>query len=130
MTIRTNRRPPKARRKRGIAPAIAMMSIVPLGIIGAIGLGIARVNTVEMHAACNISEKEDRALASLDKREPRVYTDCGVFVVADEPFRFHFGAADVYNKLQAGETVDLTTVGWRFGLFSWFPNVVDVEVTP
>ncbi|WP_406245877.1 hypothetical protein ACI7YT_12615 [Microbacterium sp. M] len=128
MTIRTTRRFPKAGRKRGLAPAIAIMSTVPLGIAGAIGVGIARVNTVETHTSCTVSEKEDRALASLDKREPRVYTDCGVFVVADEPFRFHFGAADVYNELQAGETVDLTTVGWRFGLFSWFPNVVDVEV--
>lgn len=119
---------PKRGRLRGFAPAVAIVAVVPVLIIGAIVASVVRVNTVGTHTACTITEKEDRALASLDERQPRVYTDCGVFTVGDEPFRFHFAAADVYNDLTVGETVDLTVVGWRIGLFSMFPNIV--EVTP
>lgn len=105
---------------------IATFVAVPALILAAIGVNIARANTVETHTSCTVTEKEDRALASLDKRAPRVYTDCGVFVIEDEVLRLHFTAADIYNELQPGESVDLTTVGWRFGLLSWFPNVVEV----
>ena len=122
---RLNRR----RRGGGAAPAIAMAVFVVALIIGAVGVNIAKVNTVETHTACTVTEKEDRALASLDDRAPRIYTDCGVFVVSDEPLRFHFAAADVYNTIEPGSTYDLTAVGWRFGLFSWFPNITGAEVT-
>lgn len=115
------------RRNRIPVPMIAAGALIPLLIAGAVGVNIAKVNAVETHADCTVTEKEDRALASLDKREPRIYTDCGVFVVSDELLRFHFDAADVYNQLTVGESVDLTTVGWRVGLFSWFPNIVEVS---
>lgn len=118
----------KKRKPRVSALMVAATLGVPALLIGtAVAIGVAKVNAVETHASCTVTEKEDRALASLDERAPRVYTSCGVFVIADEPFRFHFDAADVYNDLQVGETVDLTTVGWRLGLVSWFPNVVGVS---
>lgn len=120
---RLSRRP-----RRSAAPTIFMVAVFLVLSVAAIGLNVARVNTIETHTTCTVTEKEDRALASLDKRAPRLYTDCGVFVVADEPLRFHFAAADVYNTLQAENTYTLTTVGWRFGLFSWFPNVIEAKV--
>lgn len=98
-----------------------------LVVAGIVGVNIARVSMTETHTECTVQEREDRALASLDKRDPRVYTDCGVFVVADELGRLHFNAADVYADLEPGGTYTLTTVGWRFGLFSWFPNVIEVQ---
>lgn len=121
---RSRRRP-----ELGCFPVLAIGAVIGLVIVGSIVMSIARVNTVDTHTACTVTEKEDRALASLDERQPRIYTDCGVFVVTDELLRFHFGAADVYNTLQAGQTYDITTVGWRFGLFSWFPNIIEAEAT-
>lgn len=118
-----------SRRKSVGCVAVAVFLAAPTLILGAVGVNIAKANAVETHASCTVTEKEDRALASLDERAPRIYTDCGVFVVSDEPFRLHFAAADVYNELQVGETFDLTAVGWRNGLFSWFPNVVEAEVS-
>lgn len=121
------RRIPSRGRRRGFAAPLAIGALVVAVIVGGIVLSIARVNTVTTYEACTVTEKEDRALASIDKREPRIYTDCGVFVIADEPFRFHFAAADVYNAVQEGQTYDLTTIGWRFGLFSWFPNITEAK---
>jgi hypothetical protein len=117
----------RRRRNRAAAPVVAVAALFVAAIGASIGVSIARVNAVDTYQGCTVTEKEDRALASLDERAPRVYTDCGVFVVSDEPFRLHFAAADVYNALQVGETYDMTTVGWRVGLFSWFPNIVEVS---
>lgn len=117
----------RRRRNRAAAPVVAVAVVFVAAIGASIGVSIARVNALDTHQGCTVTEKEDRALASLDERAPRVYTDCGVFVVSDEPFRLHFAAADVYNALHVGETYDMTTVGWRVGLFSWFPNIVEVS---
>lgn len=119
------------RRRRGalrVAAAPLMAGVVILAVIvGSVSLAVARATTSTTYESCTVTEKEDRALASLDKREPRIYTDCGVFVVTDELLRFHFNAADVYNTLQEGNSYDLTTVGWRVGLFSWFPNIIEAK---
>lgn len=118
-----------SRRKSVGCVAVAAFLAVPALILGAVGVNIAKANAVETHSSCTVTEKEDRALASLDERSPRIYTDCGVFVVSDELFRLHFAAADVYNELKVGQSFDLTAVGWRVPFLSWFPNVVGVEVT-
>jgi hypothetical protein len=117
------------RRKSVGCVAVAAFLAVPALILGAVGVNIAKANAVETHTSCTVTEKEDRALASLDERSPRIGTDCGVFVVSDELFRLHFAAADVYNELKVGEQFDLTVVGWRVPLLSWFPNVVGVEAS-
>ena len=112
----------RKQRNKAIAGGLA----VTLAIAGFVGIGIARVNHVETHASCTIEEKDSREVAALTKKSVRVYTDCGVFVVRDEAWAFHFSSADVYGDLQVGETVDLKAIGWRVPLFSWFPNVVEV----
>ncbi|MGW8431413.1 hypothetical protein ACWGJ9_09825 [Curtobacterium citreum] len=61
----------------------------------------------------------------------RIYTsDCGVFKVADTWAHWNFRSADRYGALQEGHSYTFTTYGHRFGLFSWFPNIVKaVEVS-
>lgn len=120
----------KKTRRRTFDPFIAIGVFIPILFVAAVGVNIARANNTDSHTDCTVTEKEDRALASIDKRSPRIYTECGVFVVSDELLRLHFNAADVYNTLQVGGTYDLTTVGWRFGAFSWFPNIIDAEEVP
>ena len=120
----------RKRHRAGISPAVAVGIIVMIGFGVAIGLVIGRNNAVDSYAGCTISEREDRAMAELAERAPRIYTDCGVFTVADEPLRFHFGAADVYNALEPGTRVDVTAVGWRIGVLSWFPNIIEATESP
>lgn len=118
----------RRQRSRFRAPAmLALATIVTLGLIGAsVGVSIAKANALDSYSGCTVTEREDRAMAQLAKRAPRVYTDCGVFTVEDELLRLHFSSADVYNALTPGATVDLTTVGWRVPLLTWFPNVIEV----
>lgn len=117
MTCTTRRRPP--------ATIILAGTLIAIIFGAALAASIARVNTIDQHTGCTVDEKEDRALAALDKRDPRVYTSCGVFVIADVPLLGHFNSADVYATLQPGHTYTLTTSGWRNGLFSWFPTITE-----
>jgi len=56
--------------------------------------------------------------------EYRVYTDHGTYKVTDTLIYGRFSSADAYGKLQRGHTYTCKTAGWRFGLFSWFPNLI------
>ena len=60
----------------------------------------------------------------------RVYTDQGVFIVADSFVYLNFRAADRYASLKVGQRYTCKTAGWRVGLISWFPNLIKCkEVT-
>lgn len=118
------------RRRTALAPAATIAAIMLVFGGVAVGVGIARINAVDSYSGCTITEREDRAMAELAERAPRIYTDCGVFIVEDEPFRLHFDAADIYNALEPGTRVDLTTVGWRIGFLTWFPNIIEATETP
>jgi hypothetical protein len=74
-----------------------------------------------------VSDK-DRVSKSEGGSEMRVYTDnCGTFVVSDSLIKTDFNAADRYAKVKVGNTYDITSYGFRFGLFSMFPKIVDIQ---
>lgn len=56
--------------------------------------------------------------------EYRVYTTEGTFKVTDTLIYGRFNSADTYGKLQNDHTYTCKVAGWRFGLFSWFPNLI------
>lgn len=56
--------------------------------------------------------------------EYRVYTDHGTFKVTDTLIYTRFNSADTYGQLKEGHTYTCKAAGWRFGLFSWFPNLI------
>lgn len=67
---------------------------------------------------------------SLDvHNEYRVYTDQGTFKVTDTLIYTRFNSADTYGRLQIGHTYTCRAAGWRFGLFSWFPNLISCQPT-
>ena len=54
-----------------------------------------------------------------------------MFEVGDELALGKFNSADRYGALQPGRRYQLTVIGWRVPLFSWFPNIVEArEVAP
>jgi hypothetical protein len=57
----------------------------------------------------------------------RIYTSCGVFQNTDSILRGKNTSADVYGRVQVGKTQTFRVVGWRFGLTSDFPNVLEVK---
>lgn len=63
------------------------------------------------------------------QNEYRVYTDKGVYVVSDTFVFFNFRAADRYAALKIGKTYECKAAGWRVGIFSMFPNLIECEET-
>ena len=49
----------------------------------------------------------------------------GTYKVADDVARLRFDSADVYGSLIPGQTYTFKTSGYRFGLFSMFPNILE-----
>lgn len=57
-----------------------------------------------------------------------VWTEEGeVFKVSDALFRWEFNASDRYGKLTEGNTYNITVVGLRVNIFSWYRNIVKIE---
>ncbi len=50
-----------------------------------------------------------------------------VYKVDDDWARLHFRASNTYWRLKEEQTFLVTTTGYRVPLFSWYPNIVDVE---
>lgn len=81
----------------------------------------------DTHENCVVDEK-DRTQNSDGSSDARVYTEnCGVFQVADSWIKGEVNSADTFGSIDEGKTYNFTTIGWRFGLFSMFPNIIEVE---
>lgn len=79
----------------------------------------------DLHTGCVVNDK-DRVHTDSGS-EMRIYTDnCGVFVVSDSLVKTDFNSADRYNQVKVGKTYDIKSYGFRFGLFSMFPKIVEV----
>jgi len=82
----------------------------------------------EWHEGCVIEDKE--TLYSMqDGKSTRTYrlsTSCGAFKVGDS-LAGGFSSWDTWSKLDEGKTYDLKTGGFRVGIFSQFPTVVEVR---
>ena len=107
---------------------------VSLVVIFFILIGIAfgafnflRVSHVETHYDCAVVGKE-AVNRGEHGNQYRIYTEnCGTLSVEDELFKLRFDSADVYGKINEGESYNFKTVGWRIPLISSFPNVIEVN---
>ena len=56
-----------------------------------------------------------------------VYTDKGTMKLEDDVLRGNWYSSDVYGHLREDVTYTFTTSGYRFGLFSSYPNIIEVK---
>jgi hypothetical protein len=56
-----------------------------------------------------------------------VYTDIGTLKLEDDVLRGNWESSDVYGKLKNDSSYTFTTTGYRFGLFSMYPNIIGVQ---
>lgn len=109
---------------------IAPFVIVAVAIVGLIVWAFVYLGS-QSSATCTVDFKE-RTTHVRDggtSQQKLVYTEeCGVFEVQDNWFLGQFNSADTYGSLEEGQTYDFKTVGFRNGLFSMFPNIL--EATP
>lgn len=73
---------------------------------------------------CTVTEKESVAVQG--NNHYRVYTEeCGTFIIKDTLFSLRFNSADTYSSLKEGESYQFRTQGFRLGITSTFPNILD-----
>lgn len=53
-----------------------------------------------------------------------LYTDEGVFKIADSIAYFRFDSSDLYGQIEVGETYECTVSGWRIPILSEYQNVI------
>jgi uncharacterized protein (UPF0179 family) len=77
----------------------------------------------EQTRTCTVKEKDRGA----DDGSYRVYTtDCGVLANSDSLlFNGKSNSADIQGSLEPGHTYKITTVGVRWSVASWFPNIIE-----
>jgi hypothetical protein len=109
-------------RRSAIASGIIAFSIVAVPLTG-VGLHIGTWENSKSTQVCTVEQK-DRTTKKDGGSDQRLYTDCGVFTVADDVLQGQWNSADTFAQLEEGETYELESVGWRNGFFSTFPNVI------
>lgn len=102
--------------------------LVGLIIVGAIAFQISAYNNVETLTA-KVEGKERVTQKSGDNFESfyLVYTDKGTFKLEDDLFRGNFRSSDVYGRLRQDSTYTFKTAGYRIGLLSSYPNIIEVK---
>ncbi|ASU81538.1 hypothetical protein CDO52_00905 [Nocardiopsis gilva YIM 90087] len=91
---------------------------------GMVGLSYDRAHYNERHVECTVTNKDRGG----DDGSYRIYTEqCGVLANTDSLWHAKWDSADVWQGIEPGQTYRFHVVGWRFGFFSHFPNVLDVE---
>jgi competence protein ComGC len=56
-----------------------------------------------------------------------VYTDQGTFKLKDDMFRGNFYSSDVYGRIRQDSTYNFKTSGYRIGVVSEYPNIIEVK---
>lgn len=101
--------------------------LIVLLIAGCMTLYITAYRASAKIVTITVEDKE--SVNTKDDHEYRVYTDNGVYVVADTLSFWNWRAADRYAELKEGKTYTCKSAGWRIGFFSAFPNLIDCELS-
>lgn len=107
------------------------LGVILVGI--AVVLGVftstyARAHYNERTLTCTVTDKDRGYDAASHSSNYRIYTDeCGTFSNKDAWLRGKTDSADIQGQIKVGNTYKITVAGPRFGPFSWFPNILEVE---
>lgn len=86
-------------------------------------LSMAQVHWNERTISCHVTEKDRGG----KEDGMRVYTSCGTFQNTDSILRGKNTSADIWARIHPGKTQEFHVVGWRLGLTSDFPNILEVR---
>src|ERR1044072_1601179 len=83
----------------------------------------AQTHYNERTISCHVTEKDRGGKDG----GMRVYTSCGTFQNTDSILRGKNTSADLWARIHPGKTQEFHVVGWRLGLTSDFPNILEVR---
>ncbi|WVX89668.1 hypothetical protein SEA_FEYRE_49 [Mycobacterium phage Feyre] len=106
------------------------IAIVAATAIGIVTLPAAcSLQNQQEHTGCTVTAKDTLYSANdgNSTRTLRVSTSCGAFDVEDS-LAGGFNSWDLWQQLEVGKVYDMKTGGYRVGIVSSFPTLI--EVTP
>lgn len=77
----------------------------------------------QQEVTCKVTSKES-VTKNNGNHQYRVYTSCGTYTIKDDLYIMRFDSADVYGSIQPNTTYTFNVGGFRIGLFSIFPNIL------
>lgn len=92
-------------------------------LLAALPVTWAQVHYNERTISCHVTGKDRGG----NDGGMRVYTSCGTFQNTDSILRGKNTSADVYGRIKPDTEQTFTVVGWRLGLTSDFPNILEVK---
>lgn len=104
-----------------LAGIVAFLYVI---LFGTVGLSYSYSHYNERTVVVTVTDKDRGG----DEGSYRVYTeDDGTFANVDSWWRGKVDSADVWQQIEPGHTYRFHVVGWRLGLTSDFPNILDVQ---
>ena len=105
-----------------------IIAIVALLFIAVVGINFARFAHKET-VKTTVTDKERIVEKSGDNLDSYylIYTEDGTLKLEDELFYGNFNSSDWYGKIKVDSTYEFTTIGWRIGFLSEYPNIVEYK---
>lgn len=109
---------------------IVFALVALLALIACIG-SIILFNFNDQTVTVTVTDKE-RIVQNNDSRY-LIYTtmedteETLVLENTDNLLRWKFDSSDLYAELEEGKTYDVTVVGIRLGIFSWYENIIRIK---
>lgn len=105
-----------------------IIGLVAIAIIGIIGMNIAGYANKETFKTTvtdkeRVVKKNGEALDSYYL----IYTENGTYKLEDELLYGNFRSSDWYGKIKVDSTYEFTTIGFRIGFMSEYPNIVEFK---
>ena len=105
-----------------------IIGLVAIGVILVIGVNFAKFSHKET-IKTTVVDKERIVNRSGESIESYylIYTEDGALKLEDELFYGNFNSSDWYGKIKVDSTYEFTTIGWRVGVLSEYPNIVEYK---
>ena len=105
-----------------------IIGLVALVIIAVIGINFARFYH-KVTVKTSVTDKERIVTKNGDGVDSYylIYTEDGTLKLEDELFYGNFNSSDWYGKIKVDSTYEFTTIGWRIGFLSEYPNIVEFK---
>lgn len=105
-----------------------IIGLVILVFLGIVGFQVASLTHKETFTT-TVTDKE-RIVKSNGKKTDSyylIYTENGTYKLEDELFYGNFRSSDWYGKIKIDSTYEFTTIGFRIGLLSQYPNIIEFK---
>jgi hypothetical protein len=105
-----------------------IIGLVVLVFLGMIAFNFARFSKKETFTT-TVTDKERIVTKDGENLDSYylIYTENGTYKLEDELLYGNFRSSDWYGKIKVDSTYEFTTIGFRIGFMSEYPNIVEFK---